>query len=342
MARSRHNPVIPVHEVGRAFVRMPKYDPINAATIGNYGPIYFVGPGTRFGYGDRIIVGTWDWRNVPWGSYAMTNIQDFHSEKEALMALRMGRYVGMPLMAHPPYNLVQVKHPGTRGVPPLLLSSNPFELDIYAHPGEQLHAEPYPYPWISPDERYATASDPFYRQGAPVVTPYGIFEDFTPRATPVYYASRTPEDVMEDVVREQWKEALEQGAPPPADPSPWPFPRKNSFITHYAGEKIRERAPYASNTSQRGVNPAPAIPEAACYPFYLALAEKLVLEGKGKGEAGWDLTAAQKKKFKTLSSLSYRSITPVVRGDIRYYILDWKFEDEEWRYSVPSNTVHIY
>ena len=343
MARSRHNPVIPPHEIGRVFIRVPKSTPINSATAGNFGPIYYVGPGTRFGYGDRIIVGTWDWRSTPWDSYALGDITHFNSEKEALMALRLGRYVGRPLMAHPPYNLVQVKHPGAVGVPPLLMSTNPFELDIYAQPGEQLHAEPYPYPWLSPDERHARASDPFLRPGAPVATPYGIFEDFSSYApTPVYRPSRSPENVMEDVVREQWQEALEQGAPPPADPIPWPFPRKNSFITHYAGDTISGRAPYASLTSQRGGSEAPHVPENARYPFFVALAEQVLKEGKGKGVANWGLTAAQKKKFKNLSSLSYRSITAVVRGDIRFYILDWKLADEEWRYSVPSSVVHIY
>ena len=340
MARSRHNPVIPPHEVGRAFIRMPKYDPISAASIGNYGPIYFVGPGTRFGYGDRIIVGTWDWRNTPWGSYAMVNIQPFHSEKEALMALRMGRYVGMPLMAHPPYNLVQVKHPGNQGLPPLLVSPNPFELDIYAQPGEHLHAEPYPYPWVSEAERRAYQG----AQSRRIETPYGVFNDYDEytRVTPQYYASRTPEQVLEELIQAQWREAVELGAPPPGSPIPWPFPRKTSFISHYAGTKLIERAPYAVYASERNYNGVQAIPQDAAYPFYRILAERLVIEGKGKGEAEWGLTATQKKKFKTPGSLSYRALPAVVRGDIRYYILDWKLEDEEWAYSIQSNVVRIY
>jgi hypothetical protein len=329
MARSRRNPICPSSQ-GRVFARLPK----GISPVGNearLSPIYYVGPGDNLGWNNSFIVAYFDWNAGPFSPFDIRDVQEYRNEKEALTALRSGRYQGMPGMFSPPYALWQLKHSGVKGEAPQLIYSSPFELDLITKAGEVRPAYPYDYPY----SREPRSSSPFGSS-----TPSSYSEYFGSSPFPGTYSSGfnvSPEQVLEMALQEAWQEALRIGDGfYPADPIAHPFPRKNSLISHYAGITLEEH-PYADIKGDREERPVPQIPSPEIQMYAQMVAESLVSNAKAS-----DFSKAKKAKMNKVSKLAFRILPAQIRGDVRVYILDWKLADEPWRYNVQSQPLNLF
>jgi hypothetical protein len=331
MARSRRNPISPSSK-GRVFARLPK----GISPVGNearLSPIYYVGPGDNLGWNNSFIVAYFDWNAGPFSAFDIRDVQEYRNEKEALTALRSGRYQGMPGMFSPPYALWQLDHSGNQGIPPRVLHSAPFELDLLAKQGEVFTASPYDYPY----SRDARSSSPF----GPSLVPSTYSEYFGSSPFPGNLSSSfsvTPEQVLEMTLQEAWQESLRMGDGfYPADPIAHPFPRKNSLVSHYAGITLDDEIPYADIKGAREERAVPPVPPTQIQMYAQMVAERLVSDVKDS-----DLSKAKKAKMNKVSKLAFRILPAQIRGDVRVYILDWKLADEPWRYNVQSQSLNLF
>lgn len=275
------------------------------------------------------------------------------------------------------YLLYQVRHAGLPTSPVTLVAGSPFFLDKIGNTASEQAAkraaQPAPYPMI-PEGSGVTAaqvgSAPYYGTsstyyGQPQAFPYTgqtgyqiPYPAYAPSMPSSGYVAgkRMPVDeVFQQVMMDLWVRAHEAGVEGPKEYVNWQgAPRKNVLVSEYVGVNIPNvpghRPPIAdvpteiyhrSDLNNRNsINPIPneVLPQEV-FKLWMALDK----EAKGDEYAAVRRELTKKKLLPMLQNpgmLAWRVLAPVVRGDVRHYVCQWKFLGEPHTHEIDGTVLY--
>jgi hypothetical protein len=207
----------------------------------------------------------------------------------------------------------------------------------YGQPG------PYPHPqhtsahWAGygTGTHYTQQPFPYPPMGSPVPTSYVASHQIGPQQS------------LEQVMMDHYREAALENAQGPLENLGWTgAPRKNALVSEYIGftipnDLVKHKAPTAEWWTTRSINSIDEIPQGELPVLVSLLWNTLSEDAKTSPKARAALKLVKKADmFQNPYLIQWRVLEPVQRGDVRYYVCQWKLAYEPHRYETTGNVLY--